>query len=210
MFIYAKYWRFIKWHILEILGEFTGTWLLLASWSNSFPSPAVEDDFIQILKAESEPQHLFLNSTFLLSGLIGRYFWVTGRTTAQKWFNHAGGTLVSGRSQVVGVKWWMSQSRSQSAQVTPGLTQRVSLYSWGRRIRERIRTKKGRPDLKFFPRDDWANSEHRPIPESMPVPRREFHVEFTSTWAAYSVTGKDGTDRVSLLQSSLFFYWKLQ
>lgn len=140
--LYAKYWRFIKWHILEILGiEFTGTWLLLASWSNSFPSPAVEDNFIQILKAESEPQHLFPNSTFLLSGLIRRYFWVTGRSTAQKWFNHAGGTPVSGRSQVVGVKWWMSQSCSQSAQVTPGLTQRASLYSWGRRVRERIRTK---------------------------------------------------------------------
>lgn len=61
-----------------------------------------------------------------------------------------------------------------------------------------------------FPWDDWANWEHRPIPESMPVPRREFHVEFTSTWAAYSVTGKDGTDRINLLQSSLFFNWKLQ
>jgi hypothetical protein len=54
------------------------------------------------------------------------------------------------------------------------------------------------PNQKPFLQDDRAGSEHTPIPEATPVPRRELQVRLTSTWAPHSVTGKDGMDRISL------------
>lgn len=62
-----------------------------------------------------------------------------------------------------------------------------------------MRIKKKRDDLiqKPFLQDDWASSEHKAIPESMPVPKQELRVQLPSTRAPHSVTGKDGTDRIS-------------